>query len=61
MQEIEICVFGIAEGSLPQVMVPEGGSEVKTPIENLMVIFFLLSNLLIEIRHKWKQNNIQPI
>jgi len=61
MQELEICVFGIAKGSLPQVMVPEGGSEVETPADSLMMIFFLLANLLIERRHKWKKNNIQPI
>ena len=61
MQELEICVFGAAEGSLPQVMVPEGGSEAEAPIDNLMVILFLLANLLIERRHKWKQTNIQPI
>ena len=42
MQEIEICVFGVAEGSLPQVMVPEGGGEAETPADNLMVIFFSL-------------------
>jgi len=41
IQELEICVFGAAEGSLPQVMVPEGGSEAKNPAENLVVIFFL--------------------
>ena len=40
MQELEICVFGVAEGSLPQVMVPEGGGEAETPVDDLMVIFF---------------------
>jgi len=39
MQEIETCAFGDVEGSLPQVMVPEGGDEAKTPAHNLMVIF----------------------
>ena len=61
MQELEICVFGVAEGFLPQVMVPEGGSEVEAPADNLVVILFLLANLLAERRHKWKQTNIQPI
>lgn len=40
MREQEIYVFGVAKGSLPQVMVPEGGDEVETPANNLMVIFF---------------------
>ena len=61
MQELEICVFGAAEGSLPQVMVREGGSEAKAPADNLMVILFLLANPLAERRHKWKKTNIQPI
>ena len=60
MQELEICVFGVAEGSLPQVMVPEGGSEAETA-DNLMVILFLLANLLLERRHKWKQTITQPL
>jgi len=34
-------VFLVAEGSLPQVMVPEGGDEAETPTHNLTVIFFL--------------------
>lgn len=34
-------VFGVAEGSVPQVMVPEGGYEDKTLAHNLIVIFFL--------------------
>jgi len=42
MQELEIYVFGVAEGSLPQVMVLEGGGEAKTPADNLMGIFFSL-------------------
>ena len=33
------CVFGVTEGSLPQVMVPEGGDEAETPVHNLVVIF----------------------
>jgi len=41
MREPETCVFGAAKGSLPQVMVPEGGDEVETPAHNLIVIFFL--------------------
>ena len=61
MQEPETCVFGVAEGSLPQVMVPKGGSEADTPAENLVVILFLLANLLLERRHKWKQTITQPI
>jgi len=61
MQELEICVFRAAEGSLPQVMVLEGGIEVKAPANNLVVVLFLLANLLTERRHKWKQTNIQPI
>ena len=61
MQELEICVFCTVEGSLPQVMVLEGGSEAETTTNNLMVILFLLANLLFEIRHKWKWSNIQPI
>jgi len=40
MQELEIYVFGVAEGSLPQDMVPEWGGEVETCDENLMGIFF---------------------
>jgi len=40
MPELETYVFGVAEGSLPQVTVPEGGGEAKTPAHNLMVIFF---------------------
>jgi len=32
-------VFGVAGGSLPQVMVPEGGDEAKTLAHNLIVIF----------------------
>jgi len=39
-------------------MVPEGGSEAETPVEKLMVILFLLSNMLIERRHIWKKTNI---
>jgi len=42
MQEVGICVFWIAEGSLPQVMVTEGESEAETPANNLKVIFFSL-------------------
>ena len=42
MQELETYVSGIAEGSLPQFMVPKGGGEAKTPADNLMVIFFSL-------------------
>jgi len=61
MQELEIYVFGAAEGSLPQVMVPEGGSEAEAPVENLMVILFLLVNLITKRRYKWKQTNIQPL
>ena len=61
MQELEICVFGAIEGSLPQVMVPEGGSEAETPANNLVVVLFILANLLLETRHKWKQTIIQPI
>ena len=61
IQELEIYVFGAIEGSLPQVMVPEGGSEAKTPANNLVVILFLLANLLLERRHKWKQTITQPI
>jgi len=40
MRELETCVFGVAEGSLPQVMVPEGGDEAETLAHNLMAIFF---------------------
>ena len=47
IQELEICVFGATEGSLPQVIVPEGRSEAETPADNLMVILFLLANLLL--------------
>jgi len=61
IQELEICVFGVAEGSLPQVMVPEEGSEAETPANKLVVILFLLANLLLERRQKWKQNITQPI
>ena len=61
IQELEICVFGAAEGSLPQVIVPEGGSEAETPTDNLVVILFLLDNLLLEIRNKWKQTITQTI
>jgi len=39
MRELEICVFGVAEGSLPRVIVPEGGGEAETPTDNLMAIF----------------------
>lgn len=60
-QELEIYVFGATEGSLPQVMVPERGSEVETPTKKLMVILFILANLLLERRHKWKQTIKQPI
>ena len=42
MQEQEIFVFGVAERSLPQVMVLEGGGEIETPIDNHMVIIFAL-------------------
>ena len=42
MQELEICVFQVVEGSLPQVMVPEGGGEAATPADNIMVIIFSL-------------------
>jgi len=61
MQELEICVFGAVEGSLPQVMVSEGGGEAETPVENIMVILFLLAYLLLERGHKWKQTITQPI
>ena len=61
MQELEIYVFGVVEGSLPQVMVQKGGSEAETPTNNLMVILFLLANLLLERSHKWKQTITQPI
>jgi len=47
IQELEICVLGAVEGSLPQVMVLEGGSETETPADNLLVIRFLLANLLV--------------
>ena len=40
MQELENCVFGVAEGSLPQLMVLDGGGEAETPAENLLVMFF---------------------
>ena len=40
MRELETYVFGVTEGSLPQVMVLEGGGEAETPADNLMVIFF---------------------
>ena len=39
MRELKTCVFGVAEGSLPQVMVLKGGGEAETPADNLMVIF----------------------
>jgi len=42
MKELEIYVFGVAEGSLPQVMVLKGGGEAKISAEKLMVIFFSL-------------------
>jgi len=42
MQELEIYVFGVAEGSICHVMVPEGGDEAETDEENLMGIFFSL-------------------
>ena len=59
MQELEIFVFGVAEGSLTLVVVPEGGSEVEAPADNLVVILFLPANLLTKTRHKWKKNNVQ--
>jgi len=40
MRETKTYVFGVAEGSLPQVMVPKGRDEAKTPAHNLMVTFF---------------------
>ena len=40
------CVFGAATRFLPHIMVLEGGGEAKTPVSNLMDIFF--SNLLLE-------------
>ena len=61
MREPKTCVFGAAEGSLPQVMVPEGGSEAETPAYNLIMIFLLLANLILEISHQWKQTITQPI
>ena len=61
MQEREIYVFGATKGSLPQVMVPKGGSEVESPTDNLVVILFLVANLLLEVSHKWKKIITQPI
>jgi len=43
MWELETYVFGVVEGSLPQVMILEGGGEAKMPMENLMVIFSSLT------------------
>ena len=40
-ENVKTCVFGVAKGSLPQVMVVEGGDEAKAPMHNLIVIFFL--------------------
>ena len=42
MQELEIYVFGVAEESLPQVMVLKGWGEAETHANNLIVIFFSL-------------------
>lgn len=42
MKKLEIYVFGVAKGYLPQVMVPEGGGEAETPAKNIMGIFFSL-------------------
>jgi len=41
MRELVTCVFGVAEGSLPQFMALEGRGEAETPADNLMVILFL--------------------
>jgi len=38
--------FGVATGFLPHVMVPKGGSEVETPVGNLVNISF--ATMLIE-------------
>jgi len=59
MQEIEIYVFRAAQRSLPQIMIPKGGNEAKTPTDNLVIL--LLSLLTYYLRHKWKQTNKQPI
>jgi len=42
-------------------MIPEGGNEAETPAEEIVVILSLLANVLLEVRHKWKQTNKQPI
>lgn len=44
MEELEICVFRVPEGSIPQFMIQEGGGEVGTIIDNLMVIFLSFLN-----------------
>lgn len=44
--KLKLYVFGVAPRFLPHVMVPGGGGEAETPMDNLMDIFF--SNLLIE-------------
>jgi len=61
MQELEICVSGATEGSLPQVMVTKGGSQTEAPPDNVVVILFLLTNFLTERKQNWRQTNIQPI
>lgn len=44
--KLKVFVFWVAAGFLPHVMVPEGGGEAETPMENLMNIHS--TNLLIE-------------
>jgi len=44
--KLKLCVFGVATGFLPHVMVLEGGGEAETPVGNVMDIFF--ANLLTE-------------
>jgi len=41
MWELDTYFFRATEGSLPKVMVPEGGDEAETPVHNLIVVFFL--------------------
>ena len=53
--------LGLMKCLFLKFLVPKRGSETETPANNINVIFFLLPNLLIEIRNKWKQMNIQPI
>ena len=57
MQELEIYVFGVVEGSLPQVMVLDGGGEAETLVDNLMGIFFSL--LTYELNEGTKESKLK--